>query len=103
MKIGKITLKPWLILIPILLYLGWEAIAILHLEGSSIRNKRNIGKVEIGMAKADVIEIMGKPRSTHLSFINQVDSVYFYLPPIGSSEGIYIQFDSIGFVNEIEK
>jgi hypothetical protein len=29
--------------------------------------------------------------------------VYFYLPPIGSSEGIYIQFDSIGFVNEIEK
>lgn len=103
MKIGRTYLKLILLSFPILLYLGWKAFVFIQLEVSSIKNKRKVERVEIGMTKTDVIEIMGRPRNVHLSFINGVDSMYFYLPPSGRSEGIFIQFDSAGRVNEIEK
>lgn len=53
------------------------------------------------MGKIDVIRIMGIPNNKRVSFLNNTDSMYYYEPPFGASEGIYVQFDSIGIVNRI--
>ena len=72
-------------------------------EISARENRKNIENVEFGMNKKNVLLIMGAPDQVRLSFLNQKDSMYFYFPPFGSSEGIYIQFDSGGKVNKVEK
>lgn len=66
------------------------------------QNVLNSGKISIGMVKNDVLEIMGIPDSKHLSYFNNVDTMYYYKPPFGASSGIYIQFsDSSKTVNLI--
>ncbi len=65
------------------------------------KNVKNVKAIEIGMSKEAVIEIMGKPKNKRLSFLNSIDSMYYYEPPFGSSEGIHIQFDSIGIVTKV--
>jgi len=65
------------------------------------KNVENVKNVEIGMGKNDVLEIMGTPDNRRISFLNSIDSMYYYEPPFGASEGIYIQFDSSNTVNKI--
>ncbi|MFY0626016.1 MAG: hypothetical protein JXR07_06970 [Reichenbachiella sp.] len=52
------------------------------------RNVENSKKIEIGMQKNEVIEIMGRPNS-----INQKSSSLFYSPPFMSSSGIVFFFE----------
>lgn len=71
---------------------------------SSLKAKRNVEKIKqvyVGMEKSDMLRIMGIPDNKRLSFLNNTDSMYYYEPPFGASEGIYVQFDSIGIVNKI--
>ena len=65
------------------------------------KNVENIKSIQIGMSKAQAVEIMGKPKNKRLSFLNSIDSMYYYEPPFGASEGICIQFDSAGIVNKV--
>jgi len=66
------------------------------------QNVLNSKKIEIGMTKENVLEIMGAPDSKKFSFFNDVDTMYYYEPPFGASSGIFIQFDdSNGVVNRI--
>jgi len=62
------------------------------------QNVSNSLKIEIGMSKQEAIQIMGEPDdkriSSYISPCNKVDSMYYYEPPFGASDGIYIQFDS---------
>lgn len=67
-------------------------------EQRSEENAENIKKINIGMDKENVLKLMGKPDGKEISYLNSTDSLYFYMPPIGHSEGIYIHFDSIGHV-----
>ena len=41
---------------------------------------------------------MGIPNDKEISYLNNTDSMYFYMPPIGFSEGIYIHFDSTSHI-----
>lgn len=65
------------------------------------KNVENIKKIKIGMTKESVFDLMGAPDNTRISFLNSVDSMYYYEPPFGASEGIYIQFDTNNTVNKI--
>ena len=65
------------------------------------KNVENVKKIEIGMTKESVLEIMGIPDNARKSFLNPVDSMYYYEPPFGASEGIYIQFNTTNTVNKI--
>ena len=66
------------------------------------QNVTNSLKIEIEMSKDEVIQIMGNPDNKGISYFNKVDTIYFYEPPFGASDGIYIQFDfSTGNVNRI--
>lgn len=67
----------------------------------SRKNVENVKNVKIGMAKNEVLTIMGPPDNRRISFLNSIDSMYYYKPPFGASEGIYIQFDSCDVVNKI--
>jgi len=57
------------------------------------QNVANSLKIEVGMSKHEVIQIMGKPYNKRISFFNFVDTMYFYQPPFAAASGIYIQFD----------
>ncbi len=73
-----------------------------YATSKSSRNVLNSKKVKIGMAKNEVLQIMGVPDSKILSYFEKKDTMYYYQPPFGASAGIYIQFsDSSGFVNRI--
>lgn len=65
------------------------------------KNVENVKKIKIGMKKEDVLTIMGEPDNRRISFLNSIDSMYYFEPPFGASEGIYIQFDSNNAVNKI--
>lgn len=52
------------------------------------------------MPKNDALEIMGSPDEKYLSYHN-TDSVYFYEPPILSSDGIEIYINTNGNVSAI--
>jgi len=69
---------------------------LLHQTSSARKAKQNMSnslKIEIGMSKHEVLQIMGNPDDKLISFINSVDSVYYYEPPFAAASGIYIQFD----------
>ena len=53
------------------------------------------------MSKSNVINLMGLPDGRRLSFLNLIDSMYYYEPPFGASEGIYVQFDENQTVNQV--
>ena len=65
------------------------------------KNVENVKNAKIGMDKNEVLKIMGTPDNRRISFLNSIDSMYYYEPPFGASEGIYIQFDSSNVVNKI--
>jgi len=65
------------------------------------KNVENVKNVKIGMDKNEVLKIMRTPDNRRISFLNLIDSMYYYEPPFGASEGIYIQFDSSNVVNKI--
>lgn len=56
-------------------------------------NVENLEKIEIGMEKEQVVEIMGEPDSVYTSYYNNKDIVYYYRPPIMASDGIEIHID----------
>lgn len=80
-------------------------IALTRFTPNSRKAKQNVlnsKKIEIGMTKENVLEIMGVPDSKNLSFFNDVDTMYYYEPPFGSSSGIFFQFDdSNGVISRI--
>ena len=57
------------------------------------QNVANSLKIEVGMPKHDVIQIMGKPDYKRISFFNSVDTMYCYHSPFAAASDIYIQFD----------
>ena len=63
-------------------------------ERKAHQNEINSLKLEIGMSKQEVIQIMGEPDERRTSYYNKEDSMYYYEPTSGASDGIYIQFDS---------
>lgn len=65
------------------------------------KNVENLKQIKIGMSKENVLSIMGVPDNKRISFLNQTDSMYYYEPPFGASEGIYIQFDTKNKVNKV--
>lgn len=74
-----------------------------HFSPSGIRAKRNVEnseKIEVGMSKGQVLEIMGNPDEAYVSYYN-IDSVYFYEPPLLSSDGIEIFIDKEGHVSAV--
>lgn len=73
----------------------------MRLDSKSKKNVENLKQVSIGMSKEIVVDIMGIPDKRRASFLNPIDSMYYYEPPFGASDGIYIQFDSDDSVNEI--
>ena len=58
-------------------------------------NASNFSQLSIGMAKAEVLEIMGSPDSKNKGRSVSADSIYFYQPPFASSSGLEIEFDSL--------
>ena len=71
-------------------------------ERKAKKNVTNSLKIEIGMSKHEVIQIMGEPDDRIISYFNKVDTMYYYEPPLGASNGIYIHFDfSTDKVNRI--
>ena len=58
------------------------------------RNEKNSEKVNIGMSKYEMLEIMGEPDNIRQHPIENNIHVYYYEPPFGSSEGIYIYVES---------
>lgn len=72
-----------------------------HFSPNSIRAKRNVEnseKIKIGMSRDQVLEIMGSPDEVYISYYN-TDSVYFYEPPLLSSDGIEIFINNEGTVS----
>lgn len=63
-------------------------------EQRSIKNAEKIKQIKNGMSKDQVLILMGKPDEKEISYLNNTDSMYYYIPPLGYSEGIYIHFDS---------
>ena len=70
-------------------------------EDKAKKNEANLKKITQGMTKDSVINIMGSPDGKRLSFLNSIDTMYYYTPRFGSSNGIYIQFDENDSVNQI--
>ena len=74
-----------------------------HFSPQGLRLKRNVEnseKIEEGMSKTKVLEIMGEPDDIYLSYYNS-DSIYFYEPPLLSSDGIEISINKDGKVSTI--
>ncbi len=80
-------------------------IVLIRFTPNAIKAKQNVlnsEKITIGMTKNEVLNIMGDADSKHLSYFNNIDTMYYYEPPFGASSGIYIQFsDSTGVVSHI--
>lgn len=57
-------------------------------------NYRNCLKVEIGMTKLEVLEIMGEPDTIFSNMIEDNCLTYYYTPPALSSSGIDIMIDT---------
>ena len=70
-------------------------------EYKAKKNEANLKKISRGMSKDEVINIMGLPEEKKLSFLNSIDTMYYYTPRFGASDGIYIQFDENNSVNQI--
>jgi hypothetical protein len=76
-------------------------IGLIFLNPNEQRSRKNAEKVKflkIGMKKEQVLSLMGIPNVKEISYLNNTDSMYFYMPPIGFSEGIYIHFDSTSHI-----
>ncbi len=74
-----------------------------HFSPLGLRLKRNVvnsEKIEEGMSRIKVLEIMGDPDDVYLSYYNS-DSIYFYEPPLLSSDGIEISIDKDGKVSAL--
>ena len=88
----------------IIFIIGSKYLSLYH-SPSARKAKQNVTnslKIKIGMSKHEVIQIMGEPNDKQISYINNVDTMYYYEPPVDAFEGIYIQFDcSTGKVNRI--
>jgi len=87
--------KKIIFLIIIILIIGITYLFLYHTP-SARKAKQNVVnslKIEVGMSKHEVIQIMGKPDNKRFSFFNSVDTMYCYQPPVAASSGIYIQFD----------
>lgn len=79
-------------------------ILYIYVSPRALKARKNVArleKVEIGMTKKEVIDILGIPDNKRLSFLNSTDSMFYYEPPFAASEGIYIQFDSINTVKKL--
>jgi len=89
------TYKKIIFLIIIALIIGITYLFLYHTP-SARKAKQNVAnslKIEIGMSKNEVIQIMGEPDNKRISFFNSVDTMYCYQPPFAAASGIYIQFD----------
>ncbi|MFT6828997.1 MAG: outer membrane protein assembly factor BamE (lipoprotein component of BamABCDE complex) [Arcticibacterium sp.] len=68
------------------------------------QNAENAKLLIKGMSKMEVLEIMGSPDKRRYSWnqnASSMDSNYFYYPPYAASDGVYVYFDSSGFVSSI--
>lgn len=54
------------------------------------KNVKNSERLEIGMSKSDMINIMGDPNDIYRCYENSIDTIYFYEPPFFSSDGIEV-------------
>ena len=99
------NIKKIIIFLSIILLIIGTTYSFLHYTPSARKAKQNVTnslKIEVGMSKQEVIQIMGNPDDKQISYHNSVDTMYYYEPPFAASEGIYIQFDfSTGKVNKI--
>lgn len=84
-------------------FFGWGIFHIFFSPSAykARKNVENVKRIEIGMPKKEVLRIMGLPDNKRLSFLNQIDSMYYYEPPFGASEGIYVQFSTDNTVNKV--
>ena len=57
------------------------------------RNVENSKKIKVGMTVSEVNLIMGSPYSARKSWENKTDSIFYYEPPFGASDGIRIYVD----------
>lgn len=64
------------------------------------RNRENADQIRPGMTAEEVIQHMGEPETKKSSQFRspEIDTVYSYRAPFGSSDGIYITFDKSGKV-----
>ncbi|MES3016161.1 MAG: hypothetical protein V4721_00215 [Bacteroidota bacterium] len=96
--------SPRLVLIGIMLIGLAGVVYIVFLSPTSLLGSRNIDNlknIKFGMTKLDVIKLMGSPQDKRTSHLNAPDSMYYYEPPFGASDGIYIQFAENDTVNLI--
>ena len=65
------------------------------------KNVSNSEKLEVGMTKEKVIEIMGIPKQIVDSYLYDSCKIYFYEPPFGSSDGIDVYITPSGKIIRI--